>query len=173
MRLVRPLLIALFAVAAVAVPGTATAATPTQTQPTLALPVSWAEFRGTFDGQVIVNEFSSGPDGLAAVGTLKGMTDSRYGPEQVDQPAVVPVLALAVNCLTVHLELGPLDPRPPSHVGLHLDRFSADLAPNQATPAVRRTLRHLERAIRDGAPAEELATLLNRLLPHLHPVSPS
>jgi hypothetical protein len=167
MRLLRPLLVVLFTVAAVAVPGTATAAAPTQTQPALALPVSWAEFRGTFDGHLVINEFRATPDGLVAVGRLVGMTNSRYGPEQVDQPAVVPVLALAVRRHTLHLELGPLDPLPPSHVGLHLDRFAADVSPRRLTPGVCRQLRALNRAIRQDAPAEEMAIRLNRLLPHL------
>jgi len=157
----------LLAVAAVAVPGTATAAAPTPAAPALVLPVSWAEFRGTFDGQLIVDRFSAEPDGLAAVGTLRGSTNSRYGPEQVDQPAVVPVLALAVNRNTLHLELGPLDPRPPSRVGLHLDRFTADVTLSPLTRAVRRALRELGQAIRRGAPPAELAVRLNRLLSSL------
>jgi hypothetical protein len=170
MRLLRPLLIVSLAVAALAVPDTANAARPVQTRPALALPVHWAEFRGTFDGQLIVEQFtagSTGAAGLVALGTLQGMTNSRYGPEQVNQPAAVPVLAIAVDCRTLHLELGPLDPVPPSHVGLHLDRFAADVTPAHLSRTGRRLLHQLALAIRRGAPADELAARLNVLLPEL------
>jgi hypothetical protein len=160
-------------------PGTAAVAAPIRTgapvrtgpsartgAPALVLPVSWAEFRGTFDGALTVERFAAAPD-LTAVGRLQGRTNSRYGPEQVDQPAAVPVLAIAATRRTLHLELGPLDPRPPSHVGLHLDRFSADITPRHLGPAGRRNWRHLRLALARGAPAGELAELLNLLLPEL------
>jgi hypothetical protein len=166
MRLLRLLVLIFLATAGVAVPGAAASAVPSCTGP-LVLPVSWSEFLGTFDGALTVTRFSGDPGSLVAVGTLAGRTNSRYGPEQVDQPAAVPVLAVAVNGRTLHLELGPLDPRPPSGVGLHLDRLAVDITPRHLDRAGRAELRRLDAAIRAGAPATDLAGHLNRLLPEL------
>jgi hypothetical protein len=168
MRLLRSLVtVAVVVTAAVAAPGTAARAEPAGADGALVLPVSWAEFRGTFNGALTVDRFAAGPAGLVALGRLRGTTNSRYGPETVDQPASVPVLAIAATCEAVHLELGPLDPRPPSRVGLHLDRLVADITPLHPGLVGRLQLCGLRAAIARGAPAGELALRLNLLLPEL------
>ena len=170
MRLLRLLVLIFLATVGVGVgAGAAVGAAPAAPCPTaaLALPVSWSEFRGTFDGALTITAFSGESGSLVALGTLAGQTNSRYGPEQVNQPAAVPVLAIAVEGQTLHLELGPLDPRPPSGVGLHLDRFAVEISPRHLDRAGRAELRALAAAIQRGAPATELATHLNRLLPEL------
>lgn len=168
MQALRILVLIFLAGVGVAASGAAAPAAPPKCPPTaLVLPVSWSEFRGTFDGALTVTRFAGDTGVLLADGTLAGKTNSRYGPEVVDQPASVPVLTLAVVAHTVPLTLGPLDPRPPSGVGLHLDQFSVDLIVQPLNASARIELRRLAAAIRSGAPATALAVHLNRLLPVL------
>lgn len=168
MQALRILVLIFLAGVGVAASGAAAPAAPPVCPPaTLVLPVSWSEFRGSFDGALTVNRFAGDTGVLLADGTLDGKTNSRYGPELVDQPASVPVLTLAVTGHVIHLTLGPLDPRPPSGVGLHLDRFAVDLTAQPLTATARVEMRRLAAAISSGAPATALAVHLNRLLPVL------
>jgi hypothetical protein len=122
------------------------------------------EFRGTFDGELIIRKFVDESGGINGYGTLEGRTNSRYGPEKVDQAAVVTVLAISATCGNLHLEVGPLDPRPPSHVGLHLDRVAVDIPSEQFSPPSRKLLCQLGCLLAHDAPDAVVATWLNRLL---------
>jgi hypothetical protein len=166
MRLPRRLVTILgFALLAVLVPASPALAAPPDGA--VSIPVSWNEPRGAFDGQLIVHRFVAVQQNIVADATLQGTVNSRYGPEPVDEPASPTVLAITATCQALHLELGPLRPHPPSGVELRLERLAVDVAAANLSPAGRRHLCALARALDRGASAAVVARRLNRLLPDL------
>ena len=102
LALIVVLLTALTAPAALPV---ASAQAQAQPNPVLAIPVTAANFVGTFNLSRFVNV-----DGVVnAVGTLVGTVTTPTGPMSVVRTLSIPLQQPSATCEILHLELGPLD----------------------------------------------------------------
>lgn len=101
----------------------ATAQGQGQNNPVLSIPITLANFVGTFNLTRFVNV-----DGVVnAVGTLTGTLTTAAGPVAIVRTLSIPLLNLpTATCDILHLELGPLDLNLLG-VLVHLDRIVLDI----------------------------------------------
>ena len=94
----------------------------TQSTPTLSIPVSAANFTGTFNLQ----RFSVVNGVVNAVGMLTGVLTTPTGPVSIARTLTIPLATINATCDILHLELGPLDL---DLLGLvvHLDKIVLDI----------------------------------------------
>jgi hypothetical protein len=149
---------------------TATAAPPT-TSANLTVPITGTATNAlgqtvNFVGQFATQRFTTLNGQLAAVGPLTGtLTNTVTGVvQQVSQQVVLPITSAAGTCQILDLTLGPLDL---NLLGLlvHLDQVHLNITA-QSGPGnlLGNLLCGIAGLLDGGAPANQLANLLNQLL---------